>query len=159
MTIPTNRDRLYFKDKDPAFVYRFVNTKERVMEQRVDEGWEPVHATSTLSPEVQKLVQQQTDNPDGGTTVRRGDVMLMRMPRQRFEETIQREKRAARTRQKVSADAMIAQANENAQRALRAANVARIPADLVFEEGPTGNIRRGDQSDPVEEDLTNGHTG
>jgi hypothetical protein len=64
----------------------------------------------------------------------RGDLVLMRIRKEAYEETVGEELRAARDRQNVSLDTMVQQANENARNAAKQAGLKNVPKQLVFRE-------------------------
>lgn len=121
-------------------MYRWVNhTRDvNVLEAQMD-GYEPVIGED---PKM-KLVPlsgpggptgSNTDNPNGGVVRQRGDLTLMRIRKDVYEETIGAREREARERQDASLDTMILQANENAQNALRKRGQKNIPAQIVFRD-------------------------
>jgi len=137
----TGRDRLFVREKDPNYYYRWCNERDLVMLQRVDQGFEVVKgANDALPPELRDL--QSTETPGGGDVRRRGDVILMRIRRDLYEENILRPKKEAAERQNATFDTMIQQADEQARRALRDHGVKgeTLRRPLVF---------RDDSSEPI----------
>jgi hypothetical protein len=150
MTTPTTstRDRFEVFGEDPEYKYRWVNNRDMIMMNRVYEGWEPCHATDLKLPEsLQKVFGQSTAAPAGGSLVQRGDLTLMRMRKEAFEERIAAPKRQARERQKASFDTMVEQANDNARRQARNAGLRNVPENMVFET--TDNNKFGSQTGSV----------
>jgi hypothetical protein len=113
-------DRFFVADKDPNFAYRWVNQNERTMLQRRFDGWTNVPPKDESVPAEIAAMGQSIANPAGGTVQQRGDVILMRMPREHFERRIRKPKERARERQAASVDTMVQKANEDARKALRA---------------------------------------
>ena len=130
-------DRFFVKEKDPNFVYRWCNEKDRVMFERQFQGYEVVTGPAELPP---LLGGQSSENPTGGTVRRRGDLILMRIPRDAFEEKIRKPIREARERQEASVDTMIYEANEAAKRQLRTAGYdgQQLRARMVFNDQEPG---------------------
>jgi hypothetical protein len=133
-------DRLFVPDKDPAFVYRWINVTAGPQGDQNSyisqwEGWEPAPLDPTKVPQaVLNATGQSTNDPISSTVNRRGDLALFRMPRERFERTVAAETKAARERQESTLDTMVLQAQENAARALRNRGQSRVPGNLVFRE-------------------------
>jgi hypothetical protein len=73
------------------------------------------------------------NNPGGGV-VRRGDLILYRMPMDKWEKTVHAATEKQRRAQETTLDTMVAQSQENAAKALRDRGQKRIPRDLVFRE-------------------------
>lgn len=131
-------DILYIPDKDENYHYRWFNANPSThgdfnLQLAEMDGWETVEKTGEVPKEVLDRAQQQVNNPGGGA-VRRGDLILMRMPREKWEKTIQADIEANRLRVETTLDTMVAQSNENAAKALRDRGQKRIPANLVFRE-------------------------
>ena len=64
------RDRLFIRDKDPEYYYRWCNQRDLNMLTRVDQGFEVVKgANEELPPELRDL--QSTQNPGGGSVRQR----------------------------------------------------------------------------------------
>jgi hypothetical protein len=133
-------DRLFVPDKDPAYVYRWMNAQagpqgDQNLYIAQYEGWEPAPYDASKVPQsVQNVVGQATDERGGTPAMRRGDLVLYRMPKERFEKTVARQTEEARRRQETTLDTMVLQAQENAARALRNRGQSRVPGDLVFRE-------------------------
>jgi hypothetical protein len=128
------RDRFFVADKDPEYMYRWCNERERVMLERIDQGFEVVSGGSELPPELRAV--QSTENPTGGNIRKRGDVILMRCKRDVYEEKVLKPKREMRKRQEVSFDTAVEQANEQAQRLMRNAGLRgeSVRKHMVFRE-------------------------
>jgi len=136
MTEPsTPRDRFFVSDKDPDYVYRWCNEKERVMLERIDQGFEVAKGKEVELP-VELRPLQTTETPTAGTVRRRGDVILMRCRRDVFEARVLKPREAQRERQKMTVDTMIHQANEHAQRDLRKAGYRddQVRKRMMFSE-------------------------
>jgi len=129
-------DRFAVKDADPNYRYRWCNTRERTMLGKLDVGWEIVKGPSELPPEVASALGQSTEAPAGGTTRTRGDLILMRIHKDLYEERVEKPRRAAAERQGVSLDTMVQQANEQAKRALKDKGYkdSQIRDALVFQD-------------------------
>ena len=131
-------DRLYVSDKDDEYYYRWVNAKDMNVLEASLNGFETVHGADPLMPTltapVVPLTGQNTDVPVGGATRQRGDLVLMRIRKDRYEETIGAEERERRERQETTLDTMILQSNENARNALKQRGMKNIPRELVFRE-------------------------
>lgn len=131
MTTAMN-DRFYVPDRDPEYHYRWCNNRDHNVMVRIHEGWETVQQPDKLLVAVQNAVGQSSGTPAGGATVSRGDLVLMRMRREDFEQKIALPKRLARERQKASFDTMVEQVNDNTQRALRQAGLREVPKEVVY---------------------------
>lgn len=131
-------DRLYVSDRDTEFYYRWANTKDtNIMGMQMD-GFEPVTGEDpllkSLNPIALSGTGQSSENPTSLATRQRGDLILMRIRKDRYEETVGEELRQARERQDISLDTLIAQQNENARTAAQAAGLKKVPSKLVFRE-------------------------
>jgi hypothetical protein len=128
-------DRLFVSDMDPEYYYRWANTKDiNVMSMQLD-GFEPVVGEDPkMSLTPLPVAGQSTENPVSAGSRMRGDLVLMRIRKEAYEETIGEELRAARDRQSVSLDTMVQQANENARNAAKQAGLKNVPKQLVFRE-------------------------
>jgi len=141
----TERNQFAVHDADPTKVYRWVNTNERVLIGRMNEGWK-VSEKDQITPEARKVlmnvVGQSTQSPDGGKTMRVGDLILMEMPKELHKENIVRRNEQRRERQKVSMDTLILQANQSAQAAMRAKGYddSQIRARQVFSSSADDNL-------------------
>jgi hypothetical protein len=141
MTIAMN-DRFHVPAADPAYRYRWCNNRDVCMMTRISEGWETVQQPPTaLEAAVSNAVGQTGAAPAGGSTISRGDVVLMRMRREDFEKNIALPKRLARERQVASFDTMVAQVNENTQRALRQAGLREIPKEIVYQTSDESSFK------------------
>lgn len=136
------RDLFDVPNQDPDYKYRWVNSKDTHMLRQIHNGWEVVQQPQDLDPAVAAALGQVTGNPTGGTTVARGDLILMRMRREAFEANIAGPKREARERQNASFDTMVEQTNENTQRALRNAGMRpdQIPKEVVYVTTPESSF-------------------
>jgi hypothetical protein len=100
-------DELNVPDKDPAFKYKWCNSRERVMRRRLDQGYEVV------PPDETPAVIRQLNPSAGGDTVRtRGDLVLMRIKNDVHAERIAGPIEAAKARQKEASDDMTDAAND-----------------------------------------------
>jgi hypothetical protein len=90
------------------------------MLQKMNVGWE---VDKEGKDELPNLLPagQAVENPAGGTIRKRGDLILMRIPRDVYEERVEKPRRQAAERQNVSIDTMVRQADEQAKKALRRA--------------------------------------
>jgi hypothetical protein len=127
-------DALDYEHQEAGFVYRWINQNDKKARPAIYAGWDPVEgkAVESLSKAAQQILGQTTDNPGGGSLIRRGDVILMRMPRDLHEEKIARPRREARERQAASVDTMVAATNERARRQMRSQGLRNIPTDMAF---------------------------
>jgi hypothetical protein len=133
---PLVNDEFFVADKDPDYVYKWCNTRERVMMRRSRQGYEVVNTPEDIPAAVRALSPALT--PGGEMTRRRGDLILMRIRKDLHAKNVAGPIRDARERHNVSLDTMIQQANEQAQRALRAAGYpeASVRASHVFADSP-----------------------
>jgi predicted dinucleotide-binding enzyme len=131
-------DYFYVDDKEEGFAYRWVNSRDRVMLQRKREGWETDPRPTEQLPAAVASLGQELANPAGGTVRQRGDVILMRMPLDKFDRTVRARKDHARNRQRITVDTMVQQANEEARRALAARGYqsSQIRKDHAFSSTP-----------------------
>ena len=131
-------DRFLVPDADPAWKYRWMNDQDRRMSEIQYRGWTPVvdipkPGTVSLTPPA--LIQgQSTNNPSGGVIRRRGDVILMRMPREQWENSVKAQKDDVRERQHTVFDTMVDNANQQAREAMINAGYKGVPRKLVFQE-------------------------
>lgn len=96
-----NVDPFYVGNQDPNYYYCWLNKKPENLERRKLEGYEIVTSTegeSALAP------------PDALHERKIGDVVLARMPRERYERLVARAKQRA--------DEQVGSANEAAQEAI-----------------------------------------
>ena len=117
---PGHDDYFFVDDKEPGFVYRWCNQKDRAMMMRKREGWEVDNRPEASLPQAVAAMGQELANPAGGTVRQRGDVILMRIPRDRFETRVRAPREAARERQRITVDTMVSSANEQARKGLAA---------------------------------------
>jgi len=102
-------------DKDPNFVYRWCNTDERAMLLRKAQGYEVVMDDA---PELPNL--SGAPLASGQVTRRRGtDLVLCKIPRKHFEETIDARRKALQLQHRESLETGVAGANDNAEAALQ----------------------------------------
>jgi hypothetical protein len=132
-------DRLFVPDKDANFVYRWMNERDRRMTEVEYYGWESVKDPGPPLPAGTLPAGQVSETPTG-TVRKRGDLILMRMPKEQWEKTVKAEKDAARERQEDTVDTMVADANEGAQRRLRELGYRNVPKRLVFREEADAEI-------------------
>lgn len=126
-------DRFHVPDKDENFVYRWVNERDRRMIEAEYLGWESVKDPAPPVPAGTLPAGQVGETPTG-TVRKRGDLILMRMPKEQWEQTIGADKKEARERQEATVDTMVEDANEGAQRRLRDLGYRNVPKRLVFRE-------------------------
>jgi hypothetical protein len=129
-------DEFFVADKNPEYIYKWCNTRERVMNRRIHQGYE-VEPTPEQIPEAMKALNPALAEQNG-TLRRRGDLVLMRIKKDVHARNVAGPIRQASERQMVALDTAIAQANENAQRQLRAAgyNNAQLRSSMVFTDSP-----------------------
>lgn len=139
---PHLRDEFYVESKDPDYIYRWCNERDRNMRVRMRQGYRPVEGTDELPPEFRQSTAgagaQSTGNPSGGTTIRRGDLILCRIPKAAHEKNIAGPRRREMERHRGSVEDMVASANERARREMTQAGYtgASIPAQMVFQDSP-----------------------
>jgi hypothetical protein len=120
MTDNAPYDQFVVRDADPNFRYRWCNERDRAMLQKMNVGWE---VDKEGKDELPNLLPkgQEVENPAGGTIRKRGDLVLMRIPKAVYEERVEKPRRQAAERQNVSVDTMVRQADDAAKKALRRA--------------------------------------
>lgn len=130
------KDLFYVSDKDPNFVYFWANRADRNMVQMIGDGWEPVRGAPEIPREVLntlgKLTGQSNDTPVTDELRTRGDLILVRMPREVYDEKIARPEREAIARQRGSLDTLVERANDQARAQLARARQNNIRARHVF---------------------------
>lgn len=118
-------------DKDPNYIYRWVNVDERAMLQRIDQGYE---VCKFDSPEIPTEVKNDLVAQTGGVTRRRGaDLILCRIRKDIHAERVGSRIDENRKRHAGAIDNMVEQAKENAERALEAAGL-KSTRPLVFKD-------------------------
>jgi hypothetical protein len=119
-------------DKDPNYIYRWVNTDERAMLHRIDQGYE---VCKFDNPEIPVEVKNDLVAQTGGVTRRRGsDLILCRIRKTVHDENVESRRRDARDRHAGVIDNMVAQAKENAEAGARQAGVPIGSGPLVFKD-------------------------
>lgn len=118
-------DPFYVGNQDPNFYYAWINKKPENVERRKLEGYEIVNSLegeSALAP------------PDALKERRIGDVVLMRMPRERYERILRRNQERA--------DKQLGSANEAAQEAINKLGFAvdETTKREVLRAGPDGEV-------------------
>ena len=113
-------DQFTVKDPDPNFRYRWCNERDRAMLQKLNVGWEVDRSGKDEMPNLLPA-GQQVENPAGGNIRKRGDLILMKISKDVYEERVEKPRRQAAERQNVSIDTMVRQADEAAKKALRRA--------------------------------------
>jgi hypothetical protein len=104
------------KDRDPNFVYRWCNTDDRAMLKHQEEGYEVVHFEK---PEVHIPGRPGETPAVSENTRRRGrDLLLMRIPRARWEATVGARRKTLQAQHEGLLDDAVERTNENASRAL-----------------------------------------
>lgn len=134
-------DLLYVPNKEEGYVYHWFNASPSQhgdfnLFTAQNEGWDAVLDLSKVPTDILNRVGQSSDSPGGGV-VRRGDLVLYRMPREQWERTVHAETEANRSRMATTIDTMVAQAHEQAAKALKDRGQSRIPSKLVFREDPS----------------------
>lgn len=120
------------KDKDPNYIYRWCNTDERAMLQRLEQGYQVVKFDA---PEIPSLVKGEAEPAPGGVARRRGsDLILCRIHKDVFEERIESKRRSNRDKHAGVIDDMVARARENAEQGLRNAGLKIPEHPLVFKD-------------------------
>jgi len=133
-------DRFRVQDEDPGFKYRWMNEKDRRMLEAEFQGWETVKDPAPPVPAGTLPPGQVSETPTG-IVRKRGDLILMRMPKEQWEKTIHADKLEARERQEATVDTMVQDANEGAQRQLRNLGYRNVPKRLVFREDADPEIK------------------
>jgi hypothetical protein len=126
-------DRFHVPDADPNFQYRWLNTREENLVEACNYiGWELVHGPSEnpLDP----MAGQSTDSPHGGVTRTRGDVVLARMPKEKFEREVLGEIQEREKRMYGAYDSMISQSNDRMRKIAASHGMTNIPKQMVFRE-------------------------
>jgi hypothetical protein len=113
-------DQFVVRDPDPDYRYRWCNERDRAMLQKMNVGWEVDREGKDELPNLLPK-GQEVEAPAGGTIRKRGDLVLMRIPKAVDEERVERPRRQAAERQNVSIDTMVRQADDAAKKALRRA--------------------------------------
>lgn len=128
-----NYDKFEVKDKETGYVYRWVNTDERAMLIRRDQGWE---VCKFDEPELPSEIAADAVPAPGGVTRRRGsDLILCRMKQETWDENIGSRIEENRARHAGVIDTMVGAAKDNAERRMREAGLdpkAALP--LVFKD-------------------------
>lgn len=129
-------DPFFVPDKDPAFEYYWANAAERNMVEFMHQGWEVVKGAPELPPSVRSAISgltgQSTEVPVTEEVRRRGDLILMRIPKDLYEQRVAGPVKRALERQRSSLDTLVEQANEQARKALAQANQRTIRQRHVF---------------------------
>jgi hypothetical protein len=121
-------------DKDPNFVYRWCNTDERAMLMRKAQGYEVVMDDA---PELPSLTGAPIAS--GQVTRRRGtDLVLCKINRKHFEETIDARRRTLQAQHRDSLETGVAQTNDNAEAAMR--KLGQKTKGLAFRTSPDPNF-------------------
>jgi len=130
------RDIFYVPDKDPNYAYRWANRADRNMIQLLGEGWEVVRGKPELpystSAALAATTGQSSETPVSEEVRTRGDLILVRMPRDLHEDRVVGPIRRAQERQRVSLDTLVEQANDQARSALARARQSNIRGRHVF---------------------------
>ena len=132
----SQRDKFLVTKKDPNYQYRWINKNlDHHVSEKLSEGWEPVRGSDLpedLRNEILGKVGQSTTKPAGGPLHMRGDLVLMRMPKELFEENVKRPIEQNRARQQASIDTLVTRANDHVRTELRRANQREIRERHVF---------------------------
>lgn len=133
-------DQFHVPDKDPDYVYRWCNTDDRAMLQRRAQGYEPVlDATPEIDPRIKG--PEVPGAPATAATRRRGhDLILCRIPRKRFEETLGARRRALEAQHRDSIDDAIEQVAADASDALRVRS-GKSARGLAFKTTPDSDFK------------------
>ena len=107
-------DRFTVVDPDPNFRYRWCNTRDRAMLQKTDVGWEVDRTQKSKLPPEASGGAPAVEGA-GGTATVRGDLILMRISKDVYEERVEKPRREQAERQGVSLDTMVQQADEQAR--------------------------------------------
>ena len=130
------RDKFLVMDKDPNYQYRWINKNlDHHVSEKLSDGWEPVRGSDLpqdLRNEIMGKIGQSTTTPAGGPLHMRGDLVLMRMKKDLFEERVARPIEQNRARQQASVDTLVSRANDHVKTQLRRANQREIRERHVF---------------------------
>ena len=130
------RDIFFVSDKDPNFVYYWANRADRNLIQMLGDGAEIVRGAPEIPREVldslRSVTGQSTETPVSSEVRTRGDLILVRWPKDVYEERIAKPERLARERQRASLDTIVEQANEQTRARLAQARQSNIRARHVF---------------------------
>jgi len=130
------RDIFSVPDADPNFQYHWMNRADRNVVVALNEGWVVVTGAPELPAALRmKLagVTGQVKESDGADEIRtRGDLVLMRMPKELYETRIAAPERTRLARQSGSLDTMVEQANDQTRAALTKSRQRNIRPRQVF---------------------------
>jgi hypothetical protein len=133
-----HNDQFHVPDKDPNFIYRWCNTDDRGMLLRKSQGYEVVVDTT---PELDPIVKSDTPTTAGATATRRRghDLILCRIPRTRFDETLGERRKALEAQHRSSVDDALAQVSADAESSLRARG--QNARGLAFRTTPNADFK------------------
>lgn len=126
-------DEFFVPDKDPGYVYKWCNSRERVMMQRSRQGYEVVTEPEKL-PEAIRLVNPLPEGTPTSLVRRRGDLVLMKIRRDLWERNVQGPIEDMKSRHRITAEEMVAQVNDQTRRLMKKAGIpeSAIPRTMVF---------------------------
>ena len=81
-------DRLYVSDKDPDYYYRWCNQQDANMMELQLLGFRGVEGEDPLLRSFTPVAPGQSSDVPGGAVRRRGDLVLMRVRKEVFEQTL-----------------------------------------------------------------------
>src|SRR5262245_44022957 len=111
-----------------------MNSNDRNMYDASWEGWEAAPIDPKTLPPGVLPPGQDSNNPGGGSTYRRVDLILMRMPKDRFEQNVRRPAEQARERQAASLATMVSIATEDLRKSASDRAQENVPEALVFRD-------------------------
>src|SRR5262245_24901453 len=95
------RDEFFVSDKDPDYVYKWVNSRERVVQQRARQGYE-IETRPEDIPEALRLLNPVDPNAPQSVVRRRGDLVLMKIRRDLWERNVRGPITAMKERHRIS---------------------------------------------------------
>lgn len=129
-------DPFFVPDKDPAYEYFWGNRADRNMIELLSQGWEVVSGAPELPAGVRQkiagLTGQSSEVPVTDEVRTRGDLVLVRMPKDLFEERVAAPTRMRIARQRASLDTLVDRANDQARAALAQSRQRSIRERHVF---------------------------
>jgi hypothetical protein len=130
---PAKVDEYFVADKDPEYVYKWCNSRERVMMQRVRQGYEIVDSPEDI-PEAVRIAANLPPTQTSGGVRRRGDLVLMRIRKDVHARNVAGPINKARERHSASVEQMSQQQSENVTRQMRAAGYkeTQLRSSFVF---------------------------
>ena len=120
-------DQFFVKDKDPNYVYRWCNSDDRAMRSHQADGYETV-----LDPTPENATTEIPKDGAGVTRRRGQDLVLCRIPRERFNETVGARRAELAAHHRGAQDNSLEQINDHMRNELQKRGGKNIPRQLVF---------------------------